>query len=254
MTDLMLRGSDVPASLTDQLELSKALSVSGLLPDHLQGKPENLLAIFYAAQSISVPIWQAIQSMQVINGKVGMSADLHRALILRAGHTFRVVESTDQTATVVGIRRDDPDRFEHRATFTIKDAQTAQIAGGGSWKKYPKAMLIARATTLLARNAFSDVIAGMSYTPEELGATVDEDGRVVVEAQAIQQAPPDPAIIDLKKQIWDAAQAHDLTTAEHVADDYAARMGGQVLADATSEDLAAYLSLLQHEAEMRVGA
>lgn len=170
---------DVPTQMGEFLELAQMLATSQLLPQHLQKRPENVIAIGIAARSIDVPLWQAIQGMQVINGKVGMSADLHRALILREGHTFRVMESTEKVAHVVGIRADDPERFEHHATFTIADAMTAGIANGVSWKKYPKAMLVARATTLLARNAFSDVIAGMSYTPEELGAEVDEDGTVI---------------------------------------------------------------------------
>jgi hypothetical protein len=175
-SDIALR-SDVPTQLGEQLELAKALAVSGIIPSHLQRKPENILAIMYAARSIDVPLWQAIQSMQVISGKVGISADLARALILRAGHTFRVVESTNETATVEVVRRGED--YVHRATFTLFDARQAGLTGNNTWSKYPKAMLIARATTLIARVACADVLAGMSYTPEELGATVDEEGRIV---------------------------------------------------------------------------
>lgn len=185
-TDIALR-SDVPTNLTDQMELAKALAVSGLLPNHLQNKPQNLLAIMYAARSIDVPLWQAVQSMQVISGKVGLSADLARALILRAGHVFRVVESTNESATVEVIRKGDD--YVHRATFTLEDAELAKLTGNPSWSKYPKAMLIARATTLIARNACADVLAGMSYTPEELGAVVDEEGRIVDEKPMIEGQP-----------------------------------------------------------------
>lgn len=172
----LARRSDVPSALTEQLQLAQELAKAGIVPTHLQRKPENLLALMYAAQSVDIPLWQAVQGMQVISGKVGISADLCRALILRAGHTFRVEESTDTKATVVVIRKGDT--YEHRATFTTDDAKRAGLTGG-SWNKYPKAMLIARATTLVARNACADVLAGMAYTPEELGAEVDEDGRVI---------------------------------------------------------------------------
>lgn len=172
----LARRSDVPGVLTEQLQLAQELAKAGIVPSHLQRKPENILALMYAAQSVDIPLWQAVQGMQVISGKVGISADLCRALILRAGHTFRVEESTETTATVVVIRKGDT--FEHRASFTIEDAKRAGLTGG-SWQKYPKAMLIARATTLVARNACADVLAGMAYTPEELGAEVDEDGRVI---------------------------------------------------------------------------
>jgi len=63
--------------------------------------------------------------------------------------------------------------------------------------------------------------------------------------------PPDQAIVDLKRQVWEAAQAADITDAAHLAEDFAVRMDGLILADATADELAAYLSLLQHEASLR---
>lgn len=184
----LARRSDVPSVLTEQLQLAQELAKAGIVPSHLQRKPENLLALMYAAQSVDIPLWQAIQGMQVISGKVGISADLCRALILRAGHTFRVEESTEQAATVVVIRKGET--FEHRASFSVEDAKRAGLTGG-SWNKYPKAMLIARATTLVARNACADVLAGMAYTPEELGAEVDEEGRVVDHNRLVAQTLED---------------------------------------------------------------
>jgi hypothetical protein len=160
MTALALRGSDVPVLLADQMTLARALAASGLLPNHLRDKPENVLAIQFAARSIDVPLWTAVSLMQVINGKVSSAAELQRALILRAGHVFRVLEATPERATVLGIRRDDATRFEHKATFTVDEARTAKLTGG-SWTTHPVAMLVARATTRLASFAFADVIAGL---------------------------------------------------------------------------------------------
>lgn len=48
-----------------------------------------------------------------------------------------------------------------------------------NWFLYPKAMLRARAITALCRVVFADVMMGYTYSPEELGAAVDEDGNVV---------------------------------------------------------------------------
>ena len=56
-----------------------------------------------------------------------------------------------------------------RSTFTIEDARQAKLVKpDGGWATYPKAMLLARATSQLCRSLFADVISGISYTPEEL--------------------------------------------------------------------------------------
>lgn len=47
---------------------------------------------------------------------------------------------------------------------------------GDNWKKKPRAMLDARATSGAGRRWFADVLAGMSYTPEEIqDFTTDDD-------------------------------------------------------------------------------
>jgi hypothetical protein len=45
-----------------------------------------------------------------------------------------------------------------------------------------------RAVAILARGLFSDVTLGMSYTPEELGAAVDENGEII-------ESPSQPAAL-----------------------------------------------------------
>ena len=110
---------------------------------------------------------QALQKIHVVKGKPVMSAELMRALVRREGHKIRVQEASAEKCVVTGIRRDDPE-FEQRSEFTIDDAKRAGLVKQGSgWDKYPKAMLEARATSQLCRSLFPDVLAGISYTPED---------------------------------------------------------------------------------------
>ena len=49
------------------------------------------------------------------------------------------------------------------------------------WKDYPASMLKSRAITQCARDACEEALFGLHYTPEELGADVDEDGVIIGE-------------------------------------------------------------------------
>lgn len=165
---------DVPLNLNEQLRLANALAGAAILPQHLRRSPENILAVMVGARALDVPLWQAFQEMHNIDGKLGISANMMRALWLRAGHSFRVVEREATHATVEATRiGDEP----VRVTYTMEDAKTANIAGKGNWTKHPKAMLVARATSTCLREVGADVLMGMSYTPDEIsdGAWVDSD-------------------------------------------------------------------------------
>lgn len=180
MSELVVRSTNVPASFAEQMEMARVFAASSLLPVHLRGKPENILVILDGARALDVPSFWAFQSMYVVDGKLTLSAELMRALVRRAGHKFRVKESTGKKAVVSIVRSDDPE-FEFISEFTMDDAKIAELSGKSNWKKYPKAMLLARATAQAVRGHCDDVLFGVVYTPEELGAAINDDGTPVVD-------------------------------------------------------------------------
>lgn len=181
-TDLVRYGGPsaavTAASLPERLEYATALAQAGLLPADYRRNPANVLLAIEKGEALGIHHMMAIESIHVINGRTSQSAELMKALILRAGHMFDVVEQTPEKAVVECARRERPEKvFRHE--WTIEEARTAELLSSGTWKKYPKAMLAARVTSEAARAHFSDVLAGMVYTPEELGADIDGNGRIV---------------------------------------------------------------------------
>jgi len=81
------------------------------------------------------------------------------------------------------------------SSFTIEDAKKA---GTKNLDKFPRNMLFARAMSNGVRWYCPDVMSGsVAYTPEELGADVDEDGNVVNAqvVEVVQVADPEPELV-----------------------------------------------------------
>jgi len=174
-------------NLPERMEYSKALAASDLLPKQYRNSPANVLVAVEYGRALGLEPMAAIQGIHVVEGKPTASAQLIGALVRNAGHRLRVVgDDTQATATI--RRKDHPD-FEFTATWTMQRAAKAGLAGKGSWAKYPAAMLKARAITEVARDACPEVLAGVSYTAEELG--VDP-----VAAPAAPAPPPVPTVAD----------------------------------------------------------
>ena len=120
----------------------------------------------------------ALRSFHVIEGTASLSAKTMRALITSAGHELQIGENTAQKCVLRGRRRGEREWTE--IEWTIEDAHRAQLTGKDVWKKYPKAMLLARCTTVLGDLKFGDVLAGMpcaevlqDMDPVDITATVE---------------------------------------------------------------------------------
>lgn len=170
---------------------AEILARSSIIPKDYRGKPENIVVAAITGRAFSWDVMQAMRNGHVIEGVWGMRPEAMLALIRAAGHSV-TGESRPDSATVMGKRCDTGD--ELAVTFTIHDAIRARLCRLGNdgmpyarsdsgkvmpWEQYPQAMCWWRAIAQLARFLFSDVTLGISYTPEELGAVVNEAGEVI---------------------------------------------------------------------------
>jgi hypothetical protein len=170
--------TDLATVTSSQIALADRMADSTMLPAQYRRQPANLLWAIQYAQAIGVHPMVAITGVHVIEGKPTASADLVAGLVRRAGHKLRVT-GDDKSATAQIIRCDDPDFDGFKVTWTIDRAVKAGVASKDVWRKYPAAMLRARAITEVARMACSEALHGIIYTPEEVGADVDEEGKPV---------------------------------------------------------------------------
>lgn len=191
--------------LADFSRLADAICRTEMVPQSLRGRADAVLAVVMAGYEIGVGPMQALQSINLIQGKPSLSAELMRALILQAGHQF-IPEANSERATIQYRRREWPADRWSTVTYTIEDARKAGLVewyerwsktesgknfkqtwnphstdpkpdwvdskgehkkGDNYWSR-PRSMLAARATSEAARLDFPDVISGISYTPDEI--------------------------------------------------------------------------------------
>ena len=183
------------AAIPAKLAYARALADSGLLPSAYRRNPANVLWAVEYGEMLGLPPMAAMTGVHVIEGKPTASAGLISGLVRQAGHKLRVW-GTGKSATCEIVRSDDPEHT-FSVTWTLRkepgdnpSAEEAGLLGKNVWKNYPASMLKSRAITQCARDACEEVLYGLHYTAEELGAEVDEDGQVVgldpaIEAQVV---------------------------------------------------------------------
>jgi len=170
--------------------MAEVLSRSGLVPSALRRKPDDIMLILLTGRDLRLQPTVALNKIHVIEGKPTLAAEMMAGLVNRQpGMSIWPDPDNDGTKAVAHAVRDGR---ELKFGFTMHDARTAGLAGKGNWAKWPQFMLWARAVSGLCRMAFSDVLAGVSYTPEELGAAVDpESGEVLDVVHRVLAEAPD---------------------------------------------------------------
>jgi len=211
------RSTTAVATMSDKLRYAQALADSGLLPAQYRKQPANVLYAVEYGDMLGLSTMAAITGIHVIEGKPCASAGLIGGLVRVAGHRLRVtIDRATMTAVATIHRSDDPD-FEYRSEWTMERARKAELTSKKVWRQYPEAMLKARAITEVARDAAEDVLFGLHYTPEELGAEVTEDGELVtVPSERVDipaQVPSSPEAVDWEAAITNASGNYDLLRA-----------------------------------------
>lgn len=182
--------------------MAQVLSGSALVRKRGYATQADAMVILLAAHDLGIATTLAIQKIHVIEGKASMSAELMAALVQREGHELWPEEVGPDRVVACG-RRAGSDRIA-RVTWTMEMAQRSNLAGKDNWKHYPQAMLWARAVSQLCRMMFADVLCGMTYTPDELGAITDADGEVI-DVNVVGES--DPADRELTAE--EASEYHD---------------------------------------------
>jgi hypothetical protein len=180
-------------TLQGKMAYAQALAESGMLPDAFRRQPANVLFAIEYGETLGLSPVAAMMGIYVIDNKPAAYASLISALVRKAHHRLRVGYDEQKMMGWAEITRCDDPGFTFRSEWTLERAVTAELctikdgvpyavdSKGRSkpWRKFFPSMTKARAITEAARDACEEALFGLHYTPEELGAEVDDEGHVV---------------------------------------------------------------------------
>ncbi len=165
---------NVTINSIDELQrLGQILSQSGFFEDCKQAA--QAVVKILAGSELGFPAFSSMVGIHIIKGKPAIGASLIAAAIKRSGcYDYRVLELSDRCCKIAF--------FEQGQQIGVSEFSAADAAKAGTQNmgKFPRNMLFARSISNGVKWFCPNIFLGAPvYTPEELGATVDEDGAVV---------------------------------------------------------------------------
>ncbi len=200
-----------PRIFNTQIQMANAFAKSGILPAALRNKPNDIVIILQLALELNLPPMQAINGINVIQGKPTISPQLMLAMIYKTyPETILQIKEDNESRTVtVRIARNKDDSF-HESTWNVSKATSMGLIGKDNWQKQFMTMCKWRAVAEVVRTKFPHVIMGL-YTSEELDAkdqyVYNDLGEIVGDKkeekfkEAVKTGPADSAPVETKKKV-----------------------------------------------------
>lgn len=184
-----------PKSQDEAYKLAQALSKSFLVPKQFQGRADDVLVAMMWSYNLNIPFVAGLQSIAVINGKPCIYGDMLLAIVRSSGLLEDISESVEgngdnQYAACTVYRKGQKSPI--KSTFSVVDAKRALLWGKqGPWTQYPKRMLKMRARAYALRDAFSDVLMGLSLAEEQedLSAQIAKYEPEVIRVSGVEAKP-----------------------------------------------------------------
>lgn len=164
-------------------ELANRILGTEFVPEPMRQNAGAITACILYGAEIGIGPMQSLAKIDIVKGRPAPRAELARALALGAGHEMWVDESTNTKVKVSGRRRGS--NQVQSVTWTMEDVKKAGIVNQ-AYSKYPRQMLLARASAELARMMCPDALGGIGRFAEEYD---DADAEPATTPTASVEAP-----------------------------------------------------------------
>lgn len=169
--------------------LCDRFSKSSMVPNDYSGKPGNVFVALVAGLPLGLSPLACLQSVAVINGRPSLFGDAPIAQVLAHPSLQDLAEEPSGSIKAgdrewkITVKRRLPNGMPLvvTRTYSIADARTAGLWGKqGPWTTSPDRMIFNRARAFALRDAFADVLKGVTLAADRYEEEVkDVDVRVV---------------------------------------------------------------------------
>ena len=188
-----------PNSYDQMHKMATQLIKTNFLPKEVN-TAEKAVAIAMTGKELGLGMMESFRSINVIQGKPTLSAQLILALCQKTGQVEDIqIKQTAKSCSVTIKRKG---MTPHTATFGEAEANALGLSLKDNYKKQAATMYKWRAISDACRTVFPDATLGI-YTPEEIAAGVDvvetQTGVEIVEVHA-EQTPAEVKAIEDKAE------------------------------------------------------
>lgn len=180
--------------------------------------------------------YDAMAGFHIVQGKVNLAANSMAAAIKRSGkYNYRVTEHSTTVVTIKFFEKWDSSWEEvGESTFTTEDAQRAKLSGD-NWRKYPKAMLFARAMSAGYRMYCPDAFGMAPVYVEQHGET--EIPRI----ESVEEPTGEDQYDELKQLVADWEER----TGEVIVENMCSHFGAESIDDMKKSQVATAITMMK---------
>jgi len=180
--------------------------------------------------------YDAMAGFHIVQGKVNLAANSMAAAIKRSGkYNYRVTEHSTTVVTIKFFEKWDSSWEEvGESTFTAEDAQRAKLSGD-NWRKYPKAMLFARAMSAGYRMYCPDAFGMAPVYVEQHGET--EIPRI----ESVEEPTGEDQYDELKQLVADWEER----TGEVIVENMCSHFGAESIDDMKKSQVATAITMMK---------
>jgi hypothetical protein len=155
----------------EMMQKSQVYSRSKLLPKQYRNAPEDCLVAIEIGAELGMSPLGALQSLNVIQGKIAFPAETQMALMIQSKdyhwHTLSSNKEIMETEICVmkGRRKSWPEGVVAETTYSVQEAKDGRLWGSSpSWKNHPADMIRHRCETRFIQTYYPDVTKGIAST------------------------------------------------------------------------------------------